>query len=178
MQEIWLPVPGFESTYEVSNLGVIRSLDRRVANRWGTSRPTSGTIKAHSKNSQGYHAVHFYASSKCTKEYVHRVVAKVFVPNPLGLPQVNHIDGDKSHNAASNLEWCSGIENCAHARDTNLYQAARGEQIGGAVLTESAVIEIRALAASGFMHKELAARFGVGRKAITKVVNRQRWKHI
>ncbi|SDJ38290.1 hypothetical protein [Pseudomonas abietaniphila] len=95
-----------------------------------------------------------------------------------GHTQVNHLDGNKENNSATNLEWCNGSANCIHALATDLYESARGEAIGSAVLTEAAIIEIRAMAASGRYHKDIAELFGVGRKAITKIVNRQRWKHV
>jgi hypothetical protein len=48
---------------------------------------------------------------KQVMEYIHRLVAKAWVPNPDDKPQVNHIDHDKTNNHYSNLEWVSNSEN-------------------------------------------------------------------
>lgn len=52
---------------------------------------------------------------------VHRVVAMAWIPNPNEYPQVNHIDGNKSNNAASNLEWATDSQNIAHAFANGLH---------------------------------------------------------
>lgn len=177
MQEIWKPVPGFDELYEVSNEGRIRSLPRTVKT-WFGKRISRGRIRAFSKNSQGYLSIHMGKNGETHRAYVHRLVAIVFIPTNNNAPQVNHKDGNKSNNHVGNLEWCSASENCTHAVKQRLYETAKGERSGTAKLTEENVREIRRLAALGYMHKDIAINFPVGRKAITKIVNRQRWGHV
>lgn len=66
----------------------------------------SGKVKIHStpySNSKGYCA--------CALGRLHRLVAEAFIPNPQGLPEIDHIDGNPSNNAASNLRWCTHRQN-------------------------------------------------------------------
>ena len=54
------------------------------------------------------------------KVLVHRLVAETFIPNPHNLTDVNHINGDKTDNSVSNLEWSSHEDNVRHAWQTGL----------------------------------------------------------
>ena len=81
------------------------------------------TIKC-SLNSKGYKRVTMSENGKIKREFVHRLVAKLFIPNPLNLPQVNHINGDKQDNRVENLEWCNNSQNQIHALKNKLRKAS------------------------------------------------------
>ena len=90
MEELWRPVVGVNK-YEVSNLGQIRNAR--------TKRILKG-----SEMNTGYLKVNLYISKdKIVTRTIHSVVAEAFVPNPEGLPEVDHIDTNKFNNAADNL---------------------------------------------------------------------------
>lgn len=93
--EIWKEIEGYEGLYEVSNLGNVKSLNKR-----------KGRILKPAKNNKGYLYVNLFKQGKVKKHFVHRLVAKAFIENPDNLPQVNHKDEDKTNNNISNLEFC------------------------------------------------------------------------
>ena len=65
-------------------------------------------------NNNGYLCVHFTMNGKTVDLRVHRIVATCFIPNPNNLPEVNHIDCNRTNNVASNLEWCTRQQNIAY----------------------------------------------------------------
>ena len=89
----------------------------------GYSISSYGRIKNHKgRVSEGFHKPESYTwVSVYPKQYqLHRLVAKVFLPNFYGKPVVNHKDGNKQNNKLFNLEWSTYSENSRHAFDTGL----------------------------------------------------------
>lgn len=118
--EVWVDVPGFEGAYQVSNTGMVRSLDRKVNGRFGSSAIKKGKVLKASPNKEGYYSVSLSKKSKCTMFYIHRLLAVSFIPNLEHKREVNHINGNKQDNRLENLEWVSSSENRKHAWDTGL----------------------------------------------------------
>jgi hypothetical protein len=66
------------------------------------------------KNTKGYLKISCHQDGKQKIVAVHRMVGELYIPNPKNLPQINHLDGDKSNNRVENLEWCSQSHNIQH----------------------------------------------------------------
>lgn len=117
----YLPIPGYESSYEINEQGTVRSLARDVIGKDGTSYPFKARVKKHYVNtSTGYLSTSLWKDNKGKDMYIHRLVAMVFIPNPENKPEVNHKDGDVSNPHVSNLEWVTSKENSIHAVQTGL----------------------------------------------------------
>lgn len=117
----YLPIKGYEGQYEVSDSGEVRSIDRVVTGKDGASYPFKGRVLRPSFNKQlQYPQVGLWDQNKGTTFYIHRLVAEAFVPNPLNLPEVNHIDGNRLNPHFSNLEWVTSKGNSQHAILTGL----------------------------------------------------------
>ena len=103
MEEVWKDINGYEDLYQVSNLGRVKSLNYIHS---GTEK-----ILSPKTNNNGYLSV--LLSKNCVKKMylVHRLVAQAFILNPNSLPQVNHINENKTDNRVVNLEWCTASYN-------------------------------------------------------------------
>lgn len=119
-QEEWKDMPGYEGRYQVSDQGRVRSIpfrQRYVNWRTGTEmfRLTTERVLSQQKINSGYLIVHLHLDNVREARLVHRIVAEVFLSADSDLPEVNHIDGCKQNNTASNLEWVTSSENKVHA---------------------------------------------------------------
>lgn len=78
---------------------------------------TGRKLKVFVDNSKGgYACVFCNVNGKTVASTAHRLFARAFVPNPRSLPQVNHLDEDKTNYRPSNLAWCSARENSLYSR--------------------------------------------------------------
>ena len=105
-EEVWKDVVGCDGFYRVSNTGKVLSVDWNRTGKPKELRPF---------DNGGYRRGSVYVNGVRKHFLVHRLVAEAFIENPGNLPCVNHVDGDKSNNCVSNLEWVSVQENVHHA---------------------------------------------------------------
>lgn len=96
MEEEWRDIEGYEGLYMVSNFGRVVSFHGR-----------NPRIMKLGMTHKGYQCVGLQKEKQHKTCVVHRLVAKVFIPNPDNLPQVNHKDECKTNNRVDNLEWCT-----------------------------------------------------------------------
>ena len=174
--EIWKSIKGYESIYEVSSKGRVRSLDRVSRNGFVKTNLKGKMLSI--SNSGRYSTVGLSKDSKTKKFKVHRLVAIAFIPNPENKPEVNHKFQPKTNNSLSNLEWNTKAENAKHACDTGLLVTGVGAY--NSVLTESIVLAIRRL--HGMNPKvsklKIARKLNVSNSLIHNIINRVKWKHI
>lgn len=118
MEEIWKDIKGYEGLYQVSNLGRVKSLKRKVYAGRNRLRWQYERIMSNNKsNGNGYLIVSLNKESKDKNKYIHRLVAEAFIPNPNNYLYVNHKDENRKNNKVDNLEWCTALYN-------NIYQNA------------------------------------------------------
>lgn len=156
------PIAGFEKYYEITDDGKVFRL--------GSNRP-----RKPQKTHKGYLKVFLYKPSGAKAFFVHRLVAKAFLPMRRGRIMINHKDGDKTNNHVNNLEWCSVAENNAHAKAHGLYRPNRGSKHGMSHLSDEDVRELRE---KKMRVKDLAAKFGIHRTTVRRIINRELWTHI
>lgn len=125
MRETWKDVPGYEGLYQVSNLGRVKSLRRKINSglKYSGYKTIPDTILKPSKDKDGYNHVVLWVHNKPTTRRVCRLVATTYIPNPNNYPFVNHKDENKTNDfvwvnddgsideSKSNLEWCTAKYN-------------------------------------------------------------------
>ena len=78
-------------------------------------------LLTHTPDKRGYSTVSLIDNYGIRRtKVIHRLVAKLFIPNYDNKPQVNHLDGNKINNDWNNLEWVTNLENSKHARENGL----------------------------------------------------------
>lgn len=164
MSERWSAVDGYVGEYAVSDQGRVMSMNFAKSKLPGIM---SASLR------RGYPSVMIGRKQKT----VHTLVAAAFIgPRPDGMT-INHIDGNKTNNAATNLEYVTASENSKHACRLGLIYS-KGERHSQAKLNDEKVIDIRRRIAIGESQKSIALSLEVTPSCISRINTGDLWPHL
>jgi len=179
--EEWKDIDGYEGIYKISSLGNIKSMPR--TNKYINHKIGGVILKKPLAN--GYPVSVLCKDKTRNRQYVHRLVAKAFIPNPENKPFINHINSIRNDNNISNLEWCTQKENVHHARrmgrmnqglDLSKYTNLKGADHFRSKLTQEDVDGMRERYNSGkYSYKELSEKYNIGMSQVGKIVRMRSW---
>ncbi len=169
MTETWKTIAGFEN-YQISDKGRVKSLN--YAKR-GFERILEPELMH-----DGYLRARLTKNGSKTRIHVHRLVDLHFIPNPTNLPNVNHINGDRSDNRVENLEWISTSKNQIESYKKGHRVSVKGEGVGTSKLKENEVRGIKNKLKNDWSIAGLAREYQVSENTIRKIKLGVTWKHI
>jgi NUMOD4 motif/HNH endonuclease len=176
--EHWRAISGFDGVFEVSCSGRVRSLPRLVP-RSGAAVWVHG-CELRGKIQDGYRRVCLSHGGEQILRFVHVLVAEVFLPaRPSPLHTVNHRNGKRAENRASNLEWATPSEQSIHSwrvlgrvrTQAMADSVPQGQFNGRAKITDAQTIELRARRAQGETTIALARAYGLHPSQISRIAS-------
>lgn len=166
MIEEWKDVEGYTDIIMISNLGNLYS--KRSKKLLKLNHRKDGYISYATKigGRKG--------NAKCFR--IHRLVATHFIDNPLSKREVNHIDGDKSNNKVSNLEWATAKENTKHyLEELNGIEKLSTRRQSQATLTDENVKFAREQYNKGLSQRAIAKILNVSRDSVGRAIRGYKW---
>ena len=179
-KEIWKDIPGYEGSYQVSNIGRVRSFDREFIDSIGRRRLLKGRVFFSHKSRTGYIGIRLHSAIRQKKRksfLTHRLVLMAFKGMPTKKrPHCNHINGIKTDNRIENLEWCSNKENVRHAYRIGLCKRGEGNHLSK--LKEKDVLMAIELLKRDVSTKEISKRLNISICNISSINIGATWKHL
>lgn len=120
MSESWKDILSYETHYEISDLGRIRSKERDAPCKGGKTRRVKAAFKKLFANRKGYQITTLSLDGVLSTFTVHQLVAQAFIPGFIKGMEINHKNGDKADNRLTNLEISNPSHNQLHAVATGL----------------------------------------------------------
>jgi hypothetical protein len=155
------------ASYQISTLGRIRNLGTHYAVKKEVKQRLQG---------RGYMECSLSDSGKKRYCLVHRLVAKAFLPRQPHHTEVNHKDGDKTNNQASNLEWSTRSLNELHR--ARVLMRGIGTQNGNSRLGPEDVIEIRILSMGGLSLNKISSAKRTSKSQVSRILSGRHWAHL
>jgi len=182
MREKWADIIGYEGLYQVSSLGRVRSLDRRVLCRRGDYKryksTRAGSVLSPGVASNDYLTVSLSSGGEQKTRTVHSLVLESFVGNrPSKRHECRHLDGDRTNNKLNNLSWGTPEEN-GEDRKRHMAERAAGT-LTKTKLSREEVLEIVGILKNKSYgrptYKEIGLEFGVGASSIHNIDHGKSW---
>lgn len=145
--EIWKDVVGYEGYYQVSNLGRVKSVLRKVNHRKWFRTIDERILKQHANKDLHLRMALSKNDNNSKHYYVHRIVAQAFLPNPNNYPIINHKDENPFNNRVDNLEWCTHKYNINYGTRTERANIKRYKKVNQYTLDNKLIKEWESLTA-------------------------------
>ena len=170
--EIWLPIPGCNKEYSVSNLGRVRSELPAILRRAGAqAKSTKSILKPSISKSHGYVVVNIARYGKRQPYLVHRLVAETFLgPCPEGM-ECAHKDGNRANPSLANLRWATPKQN-------NSDKVAHGTHLSGSKIANSKLSDedVAAIRSDRRSQKLIAADFSISQSQVSRIKSGAVWR--
>lgn len=163
--EIFKNIKGYETIYQISNLGNVKSLKNNKL------------LKTRIRKNDGYVDIKLSKNGKSTRFLLHRLIAIAFIDNPNNKSQINHKNGLKNDNRIENLEWCNNSENAKHAENNNL-RSHEGIKNSHAKLNELDIKFIKYWLSKNFKSVDIAKHFNITPAQIGHIKHGRSWQHV
>ena len=168
MEEIWMFIVGTNERYSISNYGNVRAnwYDVPVRNLTHKKRINKSRMLLSWVHTTGYKRV---SLGRQNTYYVHRLVATHFLENPDNLPQVDHIDGDRTNNFILNLRWVSAKLNAFYGGERHHWETQRLASAKRRI-HDAKKHEYQAFLEQGYSLRHIARLFGTSHSAISNAL--------
>lgn len=176
--EKWKTIPGWKGKYEVSDTGLVRSLDTVVPDKRTGTRKLKGRLLKQIKMDKGYLYVGMCAKNKVKLVAVHVLVLRAFVgPAPPGMVCRHFPDRNPQNNKLTNLQWGTLFENANDRKVHGTQHQPKPEESHLSKVNWNQVHAVRKHAKQGKLtQREIGKLVGLSQPAVWKIIHNVSWK--